>query len=417
MFKVILFISFCASFSFAENTFRFDIYGSTTNQNWNKSSPFNADNKVLEVPTWTHTLEFRPEIQLGFSENHSMIFRSRHFAQAFETNYENPDKVDSRTDSDSDLSDLFFSSTWSAALSTTIGLQNYQWGPAEIFSPTNPFFHFNNSQRSFFYKEKGRVLIRANWNPNPDTNNWSVIGLYEPIDNNTRYWIADEEFKPKSAIKVEYQFENPANAIAFIGGQGEGEKGFFGEYLTWSPKDGYSLYADMQHRPGRNNYVPVVNGLGLYDLERSDDDKIFTLAIFGFRWEGRVDFRQEFILNEAGYNKKEWKQAKQSATTLSLNLLKNSERFASPGLEFRTQSYSYTSIRIPDLGATKMASVSARWLSSLTHNSSALQLNYEYNWNDNLVLSAEGIQFLGSADGEFRILSDRQISLGFRWSY
>ncbi len=418
MFKIyFLFFVIFSSTSFAESIFRFDIYGSTTNQKWNSDSPFNTDNNVLEVPTWIHTLELRPDIQIGISDNHSIVLRSRHFAQAFETSYENPDKVKKHTEGDSDLSDLFFSSTWSAALSTTIGLQNYQWGPAEIFSPSNPFFHFNNSQRSFFYKEKGRVLARANWNPNPDKNNWSVIGIYEPIDNNTAYWVADKEFKPKSAVKVEYQFDNPANTIAVIGGQGESQRGFIGEYFAWSPVEGYSLYADMQHRSGRSNYVPEQNGFGFYDLVNSEDDKTFTLAVLGFRWEGRVDFRQEFIFNEAGYDKDEWKQARLSATTISPNVLSNAKRFSFPGLEFRTRTYSYTSLRIPDLGKTRMTSVSARWLSSLEHNSSALQLNYEYNWSDNLVLSAEAVEFLGSSSGEFRVFTDRQVSLGFRWSY
>ena len=418
MFKILISILILgSSIAFAENVYRFEIYGSSTNFQWNALSPFNPNNSVLSVPTWAHTLELRPDIQFNLSDSHSLILRSRHFLQSFETQYTNPEKTKYSHDEDSDLSDLFFSSVWSGTLATTIGLQNYQWGPAEIYSPSNPFFHFNNSQRSYFYKEKGRVLVRANWNPSPKTTNWSVVAMYEPIDNNTRYWIADRDFKPKSALKVEYQFDNPANSIAIIGGQGEEERGFVGEYFTWSPTEGKSFYADAQHRSGRSNFVPSKNGFGLYDLVRSEDDKTKTVAVFGFRWEGRVDFRQEFVFNETGYSNAEWKQVRASAVTLSPNILQNSRRFASPGTEFRTKNYSYTSVRIPDLGLSRMASIAGRWFSSLDHDSAALQMNFEYNWSDHTVLSVEAIQYVGDPYGEFRIVNDKQASLGFKYSY
>jgi hypothetical protein len=411
-------ISFFFNFAFADNTYRFEIYGSSTQQTWNPLSPYNTDNNNLEVPTWTHTLELRPDIQINLGDLHSVVVRSRHFLQSFETQFTNPDKTEHSSDENSDLSDLFLSSVWGGSFATTLGLQNYQWGPAEIFSPSNPFFHFDNNQRSFFYKEKGRVLARANWNPSPKTTNWSVVAIYEPIDNRTQFWTAEKDFHPRSVLKIEYQFDNPANAIALVGGQGEDKKGFVGEYFTFSPKDGISLYVDAKHSPSRTNYVPQKNAFNRYDMVNVEEkNKTYTLAVIGFRWEGRVDFRQEFIYNEAGYDDDEWTQARLSALTLSPNILTNAKRFSAPGLEFRTKAYSYTSIRIPDLGLSRMASVSARWFSSLMHDSAALQLNFEYNWDDHTVISLESIQFVGVPEEEFRSVNDRQASLGFRWSY
>ncbi len=401
----------------AESHYRLEAYGSITRQEWNQGSPFNTDNKILEVPDWIDTLEFRPDLQFALTENKSFTLRSRHFLRYTQTETENPNHLHELIKGDSDLTDAFFSSGWSDAISTTMGLQNYQWGPAEIFSPSNVFFHFQNDQRSFFYKEKGHVLARMNWTPDPNSAKWSVVALYEPIHNKTKVWMADEEFKPKSAIKVEYQFDNPANSVALIGGQGEEERGYWGEYFNWSPAEGYSFYIDAKHQKGRTNYVPQKNGLGFYDLVKSDNQNIYTLAVAGFRWERRVDFRQEFVYNQMGYSENEWRLAKQSALTLSPNILTNADRFKSPGLEFRTQVYSYSSIRIPDLGSSQNTTISARWLSSLVMNTGALQLDVENNWNDSTVLSAEFIQFTGSKSNEFRIVADQQISLGFRWTY
>lgn len=414
----ILFLLFLSLYLKAENTFNLEVYGSSLFQEVNKDSPFNKNNTVLNTPIWTHTLEVRPDIELNFFDSHSLVLRSRHFNEEYKINYSNPKSVKYDRKDDSDLSDLFISSSWGASFSTTIGLQNYQWGPAEIFSPSNPFFHFQNDQRSFFYKEKGRELVRFNWNPDAESK-WSVVGMYEPENNRTAFWTADQEFKPRSALKIERQFENPANALAIIMGQSDLEKSFLGEYLTWSPDEGLSFYMDAKHQKGRNNFRPEKNVFNLYDFVAPDEkeNRVFTLAVVGFRWEGRVDFRQEFVYNEAGFNKKEWDQARSAALTLSTNLLTNLRRFTSPGLEFRTKAYSYTSIRIPDLGATKMASVSARWFSSLIIDSSALQMNYDYNWNDHTVVSAELNFFYGSSGSEFRIINDKQGAVGFRWSY
>lgn len=400
------------------NTYRIEIYGSSTYEKPNDSSAFNPDNRVLGIPTWAHVLELRPDLQFDLNEEHALIVRSRHFLSDIQRDFDNPDQSRTSILSDSDLSDLFFSSNWNESFQTAVGLQNYQWGPAEIFSPTNPFFHFNNEQRSFFYKEKGRVMARVNWNPDPLSSRWSIVGLYEPINNNERYWTADREFKPKSALKIEYQFTNPINTVALVVGQGEQERGFFGEYFTWSPVEGTSIYGDIQHHPGRTNYAPERNGLGFYDLVGSvNDEKIYTFAILGIRWEGRVDFRQEFIWNEAGYDSTEWRRAKESALIISPNIFQNIRRFSSPGLEFRTQSYSYTSLRIPDIGKNQKSAAAVRWLSSMTENSSALQLNWEYLWSDRTVLQAEVLEFLGEQGSEFRLVSDTQAALGFRWSY
>lgn len=409
---------FSLNSAYGESRYRVEIYGSSTYQEINEQSRFNPDNQVLKIPEWSHVLELRPDVELNFLKLHSVILRSRHFLTSHEMDTANPTQTRTSIGSESDLTDLFISSEWKDHFSTHVGLQNYQWGPAEILSPSNVFFHFDNNQRSFFYKEKGRAMMRVNWNPDPDSSKWSVVGIYEPTSNHERFWTADREFRPKSALKIEYQFENPINAVALIFGQGEKERFYFGEYFTWSPKEGISIYGDLKHQSGETHFVPEQNLMGTYDLVDSDEDsRYFTLAVVGFRWEGRIDLRQEFIWNEPGYTQREWHQAKAAALVLGPNLPRNIERFSRPGLEFRRQSYSYTSLRIPDLGKGQKHSAAIRWLSSLSETSSALQVNWEYLWKDSTVLSAEALHFMGGQGTEFRLLSDTQASIGFRWSY
>jgi hypothetical protein len=73
-------------------------------------------------------------------------------------------------------------------------------------------------------------------------------------------------------------------------------------------------------------------------------------------------------------------------------------------------------VRVPDLGAGDKISVAARLLTSLVQDSSALQLNYENNLTDSLVLSAEATGFFGASNTEFTFVKRDQISLGFRYS-
>ncbi|MFN8846638.1 MAG: hypothetical protein ACK5V3_12455 [Bdellovibrionales bacterium] len=421
MYKGLLFsiIVFLSSLAQAQFSFRGDIFAAIENQDVKKNSPINSNNTTLGLPENKQLLEFRPDVSYEFSENQSLTLRSRHILFFEQINFYETKPVKERSELDNDLTDLFISSHWSESLSTTLGLQNYQWGPAEIFSPTNPYYHFNNSQRSFFYKEKGQVLLRANVNIPLDEQNLSVVLLHEPMSNLEQHWTADQGFSEKSVLKFEFQMQNPSNVFALMVGRLDQEKFFVGEYFNWAPSEAVSIYADIQHRQGNSHYTPVGNGLGGFDMEikGASSQDFSTFMVAGIRWEGSFDFRQEFIWNESGWSKNQWDQSLSSATSVAPNLIQNANRFARPGLEFRTRSYSYTSLRIPDLGNSREISVAIRSLVSLTQDSSATQLNWEYNANDRTVLSAEAVLFGGAKNTEFTLLSEAQISAGLKWSF
>lgn len=394
---------------------RFELFGSSQKQFINNSSSVNPDNLFLEAPHLIHTLELRPDFQWQINEKNLLVIRSRHLVEHTETAYDGSLKAEQQTEGLSDLTDFYLATQIANELSTTIGLQNYQWGPAEIMSPSNVFFHFNNQQRGFFYKEKGRVLIRANWNPTPK---WTVILISEPTDNRTEYWIAEQEFEHQTAIKLERQFANPANSWSAILGHSSPLGRYVGTHFSWSPTDALSIYGDARVERNAFYYRPVEASPGVFDLDRAESvEEWEPLAVVGIRWEGRVDFRQEFIWNEMGFTKKEWEQSLLAATTLTPNIFTNLQRFARSGQELRSELYSYTSLRIPDLGKSQQIHLAARYLQNLVLNSSALQLNYEHDWNDYMVLSAEASVFLGDKDTEFTLIQDSSIAVGFKVSF
>ncbi|HRO66885.1 MAG TPA: hypothetical protein PL182_04915, partial [Pseudobdellovibrionaceae bacterium] len=257
MFKGIVFLLFFFAIqprAHAELNVIGNIFVSYTGSDVVEDSAMNPGNRGAESPDSLLTMEVRPEFHYYTESRLDFVLRSRHLGSYDETRFFNPDERETGVEGTSDLSDAFIGWGATDTLSTTIGLQNYQWGPAEIASPSNVFFHFNNDQRSYYYKEKGRVLARVNWTPRPD---WSFILIYEPTDNRQAGWVHDREFKPQSAFKIEKQFENPANSAALIVGKMEGLSDYVGEHFNWSPVEGYGVYADLRHQQNETHYKPM----------------------------------------------------------------------------------------------------------------------------------------------------------------
>ncbi len=415
MIKYIGVFLFFSSFSKAQLIARYELFGSVVNQEVRFDSPVNSQNRVLEQANLAYQLELRPDFQWQINEKSLFILRSRHFLDQKNIPFEV--QKDRKTETSfSDLTDAYYSVQLANSLAITAGLQNYQWGPAEILSPSNIFYHFNNEQRSFFYKEKGRSLVRVNWDV---SSVWSVLMISEPMDNRTPNWIEGEKFYPQTALKLERQFANPANNLAFLMGRSGTSAQYLGGFFNRSFKEAYSVYLDSKVEHSGAYFRPEETAPGTFNLnQRSENDQDWkTLAVFGFRAEGTYDFRQEFIWNEAGYDRKDWRQVLSAVSTPSLTLATNLQRLARSGLELPSKAYSYTSVRFPDQGKRKQIHLSARWLNSLVQESSALQLNYEHDWNEWAVVSAELLLPMGAKDTEFNLAQGNQGSLGVKISF
>jgi len=396
----------------AQATARFEIYGSIEQKEILKNSLINPQNSVLKLPDQIQTFEVRPDLQWQLGEALNLVVRSRHLLQQNEI-----PKGKDPLEGISDLTDLFFSYQHSDQTTLVLGLQNYQWGPAEILSPSNVFYHFKNDQRSYYYKEKGRVLLRVNHSLSEKT---QLTLVSEPVDNRTPNWVAEVDFNPQSAFKIERQLSTPVDLVALIVGQSGSNGQYLATHFNFSIQETYSFYADVKIEKNGSYYNPQLVSPGTYDLVLStlnSDRPGQTLAVVGFRLEGEFDFRQEMIMNEAGLSGSDWNRTKLAITTLSPSLVANLNRFNRSGLELLSNSYSYTSIRFPDFGTTKQIHTSTRWLKNLVQDSSVLQLNLEYDFNDWMVLSSELLLSLGEKDTEFQLVQGHQVSLGFKATF
>ena len=203
----------------------------------------NSDNRVFLTPRALLVSELRPQFSVSRGTAFRFLLRPRWILDATEAKLANPDETRDQAKGRVELSDMYVESEVRPWLHGTLGLQVYQWGPAELLSPSNPLFHFSNQGRSSFYKEKGKLLARLNldWNKN-----FNTILMLEPLSNQDPEFVAQSDFVSKFLIRNEYRSANGVDSVGFAFGREELSTSFVGQYFNWMPTEGWSLYADSK---------------------------------------------------------------------------------------------------------------------------------------------------------------------------
>lgn len=377
-------------------------------------STANPGNRIFEVPHSVYDFDFRENFTATFGSIFKFVLRPRFTAEQASITYFDPDGTKKATRTKGDLTDAFVEYRFKDSLSGTAGVQVYQWGPAEVISPSNPIYHFNFSQKSFFYKEKGHALARLNYTKG-DT---STVLITEPVSNTEKYWIEGKDFTPQNMVKFEKNV-NPSEYYGVTGGQQEGSRPFIGGYFSHGiGESGFSFYFDGRYTQGQMRYFPVLdNTTGYYNMVEPDDQKHdgTVLQDIGIRYEGNFDIRLEYLFNSAGYSKEEFKNALASATnTSNSNYASNVARFASPGLEFLGTNYLYLSIRKVDIFNFKDFNFFFRGLVSVQDGSANLQMDLDKALGDHWTIYFESSSNVGAKDKEMTLTTGQQYFLGLK---
>lgn len=374
-------------------------------------SLINPNNLVLKLPQTKVTLEQRLDFKIQ-ADNSKFIFRPQWLlGQSFLETQSNKNEFASINEVQ--INDLFLESQLSSQFYSTLGLQVYQWGSGELLNPTNPFFHFNSSQRTLNYKEKGHVLGRLNYTTAKD---WSFIFIVEPISNLENHWIAEKKFKEQALIKIEKSGQTGRHFLGLVVGLSDDADYFYGEYGQWEFIEGWTAFFDIKQSVNKFSYRPEKQGV-LFNM-KDEELPQSVLGLLGLRYEGDFDFRVEYIYNSVGYNAEEFDQALISAgQVLSPQFLLNVNRFNLSGLELKTKNYLYLSARKTDFLKIKESQFFLRSLTSLLDNSGVEQFELEKNLNDHWSFLAQFSVFRGAQDTEFKLLNDYQLVGGFKIFY
>ncbi len=376
----------------------------------------NPENRVLELPSNKTQIELRPTLRLR-EDSWQAIVRPQLWINSQEKTILNEKQKVSKNKFD--ITDAFLEKNWSSFISTTVGLQVYQWGPAEFFNASNPFSHTNSQQKNLLYKEKGRGLLRANISFNKEN---SLVVAVEPISNQEPEFIAEDTFATKGFVKYEKSWSGTLNSIGVTAGVAEKNNIFFAEYFNWAINDIFSLYADFKHQKDQVNYRPMVNG-AFYDMVASDPDENqwATLGVAGVRIEHPIDIRFEYIYNSAGYDLDQTDEAIAAASNFfNPNYARNVRRFFRPGLEILGRQYFYTSFRLTDPALIQNFSFYLRWLHSFQDQTAQVQTEIEKSFFDSWTVYAG--QTLGtfethSSTSEFRLVQTGESFLGLKYSF
>jgi hypothetical protein len=372
----------------------------------------NPDNQILKEPYLAFNLDVRGELKWK-NDNSQAVLRPRFEGYITQADYGNNETY-RRNGSLLDLTDAFFQNNWGDFFSTTVGLQVYQWGPAEIMNPSNSLFHFFTQQRSVLYKEKGQVLLRANYLLNAENN---LVFIVEPISNNRSEWLAENTFVPKLLLKYEKSWNGTADQIGFVVGSAEKRDLYFGQYWNWMFVDGYSFYGDVKQSEKPLNYEPQQNGVFIDFASAERKAKWDSLAVVGLRYEGDFDVRAEYIYNQAGFSDQQYQAALASVKQIvNPNYVQNLTRFKNIGLELLLREYIYFSYRVAEPFNWNQLNLYARQLSSVRGRSSQTQVEFDKSLGDSIGLFGGMTVADGESESELRLLNDWSFFAGFKWS-
>ncbi len=418
MFKGPLFfiLLFCTGSLALAQSFRWDTewYNSAQAVDQNKNNIIDPTGRRLDSARARLETDLRINTKYTWQSGTRFIFRPRLLGDMNQYHYLDTNETKTTNTGKASLSEAYLEGNPLPPIALSIGLQNYQWGPAEFISPTNTFFRFRAGQRAYNFKEDGRFFLRMNWSPKAD---WSVIAIAEPINNGNSFWIYEQTFKPKSLIKFEYRGQNSLNYFGFDVGTIDDFVPFIGEYFNYEVLQGFSIYLDARHSNGFAQYEPEISSDGLYDMVYVRNAQAWrSLLVTGVRWESRVDIRAEYIYNSYGLNKDQMLTAFQSAVPQHPRGDENLKKLMGSGMEILGQHYAYISFRVPDL-FVQNNNLALRYLRSLMDQSATIQLAADTAVGSAWTLFEEANFSVGDSTQELSALEKASGQIGVKWNF
>jgi hypothetical protein len=377
-------------------------------------TPLNPGNRILRLPqAWLQT-ELRPNVRLDVGSWLTVVGRPRVLAVADASWAKGAARRDTQ-DVSGNLTELYVNWRPNDALQLTYGLQNFQWGPAELLAPSNRLVHETGIFRDPIYYVRGRHLARINLSAGQA---WSLVAIAELADNGEPDFNAGEPFRQQALAKFEYASPGGRGYIGGTGGIRRSDRPWFGEYLSFALTEGLSAYIDASHSRGSRAWYPQGTSDGAVFIRRDRAAAAWrTLAVTGARYTfvNGLDIRAEMLWQDAGYSR-----ADLALAAVAAALADGADAFdpyVQPGLEFLGRRLGLASIRAPDLPPGGRSTVQARYLRSFTDASGVGFVTMNVDTTDSLVLFASGTITHGRDDTEFARLVRQSLVGGAVWSW
>ncbi|HSM92169.1 MAG TPA: hypothetical protein VLT47_04720 [Anaeromyxobacteraceae bacterium] len=352
-----------------------------------RATPVDPGNGILRVPAGGGQTELRPDLRLEVGPALTAIARPRFWLRS-EKAHTDGGWLAERSEAKAEWIEGYAAWRVSDRLAVAYGLQNFQWGPAELVSPSNRIFHATGFYRDPVYVVRGRHLARANVSSGRA---WSAVLLAEVGENGEAPFVAGEPFERKAQAKLEWTAPAGDLYAAVTAGAAERSRGWFGEYATVPLVAGLAVYVDAVHTVGRRAWYPVPDpALGVGFAQTGMETRALrTTALGGLRYsfESGDDLRVEYLFDEAGWTDAQLDAAQTAAiASLVAHDPAGLQRFVDPGFELLGRHLLYVSLSLPDLPPAERTRVQARYLYSLTDRSGAAFLTASHDATDAVVV-------------------------------
>lgn len=349
----------------------------------------NPDNSLYQLPHSLWEASLRPDfkVQGESASSLTLVLRPRlRFEEAARSGSLSAYK---RRESETEayVSEGYLAYQPSDAWQLVGGLQNFQWGPAELASPSNPLFGELGLDKIAFYETRGKTLLRINYAPSA-TQSWVLI--VEPGENGEDRAAFEESFHERVLLKAELSDASQTHYLGAVLAAAREEGSAFGLYGNWEALEAFTVYTDLLFRrdprvwyPGSD---PFAEGFGLGRPEQAS--RIQGSGVFGLRYvsESGNDLRFEIFHDSSAWTREERKRA--FLTVFSQPTARTLDLFGRSGSLLPGRDFSYLSFRVPEFGWRKKQTVSLRALRSSSDGSLAGLALIEQQSSDHVTLAA-----------------------------
>jgi hypothetical protein len=359
---------------------------STFQQNKIADSKVNRGNAIYLLPQYDLIGEFRPNLTVHYKRNTTFTLRPRLTVQQQRIVKSEPNMAQSKDKQSIFINESFLANIYSDSFQSVIGLQNFQWGPTELLSPSNIIFNDLGINRNFFYETRGKSLVRLNYAPSGQL---SLILLAELLENGEKAPAYEDGFRQKGVLKAEFADQTQTNYLGAVLGVKKQNQPSFGLYGNYSTDFGISFYFDG--KTGRGSQVlypaidaPVGPSFGKSSLSL-ESYKSTILTGIRYSFESGSDIRVEGVLDQTAWSKED--------RDLGVVVLaqapteRNFKLFIQPGSALPGREFIYTSARIPEFGWRDSLNLNARLLHSLTDSTQLRIVNLDTYLTDQLTFS------------------------------
>ncbi len=381
----------------------------------------NPNNQFYQLPYRTLLMEFRPELQ-GTYRRYKLVLRPR--ASVLDDFRDIPPLVpappgykqpkDQTFTSEAFLNEAYLAGSPASKWQYVIGLQNFQWGPAELASPSNPLFRDLGLSKTYFFETRGKGLLRVNYSPSGKT---TYIFITEAFENGSKRDASDPYFRKKGLIKAEFADASQTNYFGLVMSAAEQDKPQWGSYANYEAATGFTVYYDAQARQGTQLWKPnFAAPLPLFEQNLKLDTSIQSASLLGLRYVTvkNIDYRLEGFYETSAWTAGDRTLAR--GVLANAPTLDNASIYLNPGSFFPGQKFAYASVRIPEWGYKDSFTLSLRDLYSITDRTQAAQMSFDTFIGDSVLLSTGVTSSFGKADGELTQGYSWRAFLTFAWT-